>query len=57
MDTIIKNREFEGNVKVTISDNEVRLWVCKKGVSIFRFKAIGQVFSGENDVIIIQGKV
>lgn len=49
-----KRKELEGNILVTISDNEVRLWVCnEKGENIFRFKAIGKVFAAGNDVTII----
>ena len=46
-------KEFEGNILITISDNEVRLWVCNdKGENIFRFKAIGRVYHSGGDVII-----
>lgn len=39
------DREFKGNVRVTASNNEVRVWVCnEEGQNIFRFKAIGKVF-------------
>jgi len=32
----IERREFEGNIKVTISEKEVRLWVCnEEGANIF----------------------
>lgn len=46
--------EFTGNVKVTISKNEVRVWVCDKKGCQFRFKAMGKVIkSGGMDVMII----
>jgi hypothetical protein len=49
----ITQKEFEGNILVTISEREVRLWVCNnEGRNIFRFKAIGNVYSQDNDVII-----
>ena len=33
------------NVEMTVSDNEVRIWGCdpKKGISVFRVKAMGKV--------------
>ena len=50
----IENREFEGNVMVTISEKEVRVWVCnKEGANIFRFKALGKVYKGQQDITII----
>ena len=50
----IENREFEGNVKVTISENEVRLWVCNdKGANVFRFKALGKVYRSGQDVAVL----
>lgn len=50
----IEKREFEGNILVTISDHEVRLWVCDKmGSNIFRFKATGRVFRTEQDVTVL----
>ena len=53
MDKVI-NKEFEGNVKVTISDNEVRLWVCKEGISIFRFKFFGKVYGKDNEIVVFK---
>lgn len=47
------SKEFAGNILVTVSDNEVRVWVCKDGMNIFRFKALGKVFKSDTDVIII----
>jgi hypothetical protein len=46
-------KEFEGNVAISMSDNEVRIWICKDGQSIFRIKAIGKVYKGETGVIVI----
>ena len=47
-------KEFQGNIKVTISEREVRLWVCnQRGENIFRFKAQGQVHYGGTDVTIL----
>ena len=46
--------EFEGNILVTTSENEVRLWVCNgEGANIFRFKAVGQVHKHGGDITII----
>ena len=53
----ISRKEFEGNILVTISEHEVRLWVCNhKNENIFRFKALGEVRQGGNDVIVIAKK-
>lgn len=50
----VKMKEFKGNVKVTILDNEVRLWVCnEEGMNIFRFKALGKVYEGQQDITVI----
>lgn len=50
----IRKKEFVGNVLVTVSKQEVRLWVCDdKGQNIFRFKATGQVYDGEYGIIIV----
>ena len=50
----ITKKEFEGNVLVTVSGEEVRLWVCNdKGENIFRFKALGEVHQGGNDIMVI----
>ena len=35
--------EFIGNIKVTISDREVRVWLCDEKGCQFRLKAIGDV--------------
>jgi len=37
------------NVVVSVSDNEVRVWGCdsKKGISVFRVKAVGKVHSNK----------
>lgn len=42
----MEDREFKGNVKVTVTEGEIRVWVCdeKTGQNIFRFKALGKVF-------------
>lgn len=46
--------DFEGNIKVTVSEHEVRLWVCNKtGENIFRFKAIGQIYRAGNDITVM----
>jgi len=46
--------EFAGNVKVTISENEVRVWVCDEKGCQFRFKAMGKVVkSGGMDVMVV----
>ena len=50
-----EKQEFEGNVLVTITDKEVRLWVCKEGVNIFRFKAMGKVYKAGKDITILCG--
>ena len=50
--------EFAGNVKVTISDNEVRVWVCDEKGCQFRFKAIGQVVRSNGlDVMVIAKEI
>jgi len=50
----IERKEFKGNVAVSISEHEVRVWVCNaEGENIFRFKAIGRVHKGHPDVIVI----
>jgi hypothetical protein len=47
-------KEFKGSMLVTVSDNEVRLWVCNdEGQNIFRFKAVGEVHQGGNDIIVV----
>ena len=54
----LERREFEGNVLVTVSEHEVRVWVCDNtGQNIFRFKAIGEVYKGGNDVMILAKEV
>ena len=46
--------EFSGNVKVTISEKEVRVWVCDEKGCQFRFKAMGKVLrSGGMDVMVV----
>ncbi len=50
----IITKEFMGNVLVTISEKEVRLWVCnEKGQNIFRFKTIGKVYNSGSDVMVM----
>jgi len=50
-------KEFKGNIKITISDKEVRLWVCNlEGENIFRFKALGKVYKNDKDVTVITSK-
>ena len=54
---MFERKEFEGNIMVTISDNEVRLWVCNQnGQNIFRFKAIGEVHKGGQDITVFGKK-
>lgn len=52
MEDII-DKEFEGNVKIAIDENQVRIWVCKGGKSIFRFKFLGDVHGSDNEFIVI----
>ena len=48
-------KEFYGSMCVTVSEHEVRLWVCNdKGQSMFRFKAVGSVYAGEDGVVVIE---
>jgi|LGVF01.2.fsa_nt_gb hypothetical protein len=50
-------KEFTGNVLVTISNDEVRLWVCNdQGSNIFRFKAIGKIFRTNQDITVLPFK-
>lgn len=44
--------EFEGNIKVTISEQEVRVWVCDEEGCRYRFKAIGKVTDTGQGVVI-----
>ena len=46
-------REFIGNIKVTISDKEVRVWLCNKDGCQFRFKAVGKVIKSGNDIMVM----
>ena len=49
----IQRQEFKGNVLVTVSPKEVRLWVCNRnGENIFRFKAMGEVFQAGKDIMV-----
>ena len=52
----IINKEFEGNVKIAIDENQVRIWVCKGGISIFRFKFLGNVHGSDHEFIMIDEK-
>jgi len=53
----LEQKEIQGNVAVSISDNEVRLWVCNSdGQNIYRFKALGRVYRTSDGVITI-GKI
>lgn len=47
-------KEFKGNTVVSISEHEVRVWVCdlKTGANIFRFKATGKVYHNGSDVTV-----
>lgn len=50
----IERKEFKGNVLVTVSESEVRLWVCDKtGSNIFRFKAMGKIWRTEQDITVL----
>lgn len=50
----IEREELKGNIAVSVSDNEVRLWVCNdEGMSIYRFKALGKVYKASDGEIII----
>lgn len=52
--TEVINKEFKGNILVTISKHEVRLWVCnEEGQNIFRFKALGEVYNSDQDTTVI----
>lgn len=53
MENKTDRKEFTGNISVSISENEVRVWVCRGGENIFRFKALGEVHMGGNDIIVI----
>ena len=45
----ISRKELKGNIAISISDNEVRLWVCDDdGVNILRVKALGKVHVSES---------
>ena len=51
---VMEREEFEGNIMITISPHEIRIWVCNKnGENIFRFKALGKVYRAGNDVTIL----
>jgi len=39
---VMLDQEFPGNVRITISDNEMRIWVCDENGCKFRFKAFGK---------------
>ena len=50
----IVTKEFDGHVRVTVSDNEVRLWVCNSdSCCVFRLKALGKTHVGEQDVMVM----
>ena len=51
----IERAEFEGNILVTFSKGEVRIWVCNDNGNVFRFKAIGKVYKSGGDITIISG--
>ena len=52
-------KEFKGNIAVSISNHEVRVWVCdlKTGANIFRFKATGKVYHHGSDVTIFANQL
>lgn len=50
----VDRKEFEGNVAVSISEDDVRIWVCDDhGKNIFRFRALGRVYKGQQDITVI----
>ena len=54
----IEQKTFKGNIAVSISDNEVRLWVCnEEGMNIYRFKALGRVYNAADGQIVIGRKL
>lgn len=50
------DKTFEGNVKITVSEDQVRIWVCKDGISIFRFKFLGNVHGSDHEFVMIGKK-
>ena len=56
----METREFIGNIKVTISKKEVRVWLCNENGCQFRFKAMGKVVKSNNikmnDIMVIAEK-
>lgn len=54
-DGAVHRKEFKGNVLVTVTEHEARLWVCsEEGVNIFRFKALGKVYETDTDLMVIK---
>ena len=50
----VVQEEFQGNVRVSVSEHEVRIWVCnEEGMNIFRFKALGKVYDQGKDIMVI----
>ncbi len=50
----LEQKSFTGNVAVSISEEEVRVWVCDQlGKNIFRFKAHGKVHRGSQDIVVL----
>lgn len=51
----IERLELDGHVAVSISDKEVRVWVCSSETeaNIFRLKAMGKVHRAGQDVMVI----
>lgn len=52
----IIDKEFEGNVRIVITEGQAQIWVCKEGQNIFRFKFIGKVYGKGNDFITIDNE-
>ena len=48
------DKEFKGNFRITISDHEVRVWLCNaEGQNEFRLKFMGDVHGQANDIIVV----
>ena len=55
----IIQKEFKGNVAVSISNHEVRVWVCdlNTGQNVFRFKATGSVYNSGSDITVLANQM
>ena len=47
------DKEFPGNVRITVSEKETRIWVCDANGCKFRFKAKAKTFSCGMDYTIM----